>query len=392
MTVLTKPHILHLTGCLAGGGAETILRSLCRDQRAQGYLVTVIYFYETRGSKAARADLRQIGCCVYQINPLMLLIRSDLRQQLMQADILHTHLLNLEIYGLILSGLFKKKWIASRYLPLITRRRRQLINRLTLHKADAVICISRTIKNFLTDQMPAADKCHVVYPGLHPQEMIRRQQGMDVRAVYRLGTNPFALIPARLVEQKGLLSFLEAIASVETDLKNWYFIFAGSGPLRESLQARAQRAGLNDRIIFANYRENIFDFMQQADLIILPSLWEGFGMALLEAMHFGKPIITTDIPAVREWIGSAALLVPAGNTARMAEALKKMINPDRRLELALRSRQRAANFPSWRTAQQVTGIYEHILGQGPTLSEDAVCSKNLNIGSKPQIPSGHCLF
>jgi len=359
-----KPRVLHITGCLTGGGAETILRSLCRGQRDHGLDVTIFYFYQIPGTSNALKMLRQYGCSVHKVRGSSLFMNPVLRHLILQADIIHTHLLNWELYGFILSRLFKKSWITTRYLPRITRQRRQLINRLTLQYADAIICVSQDIKNFLISQKSRANsRSHVVYPGLDQVDIEFGFRKKDIRFCYSIGRNPFALIPARLVEQKGLFTLLKAIKQAQCDLKDWFFIFAGSGPLEGSLKSSAETAGISRQLIFAGYQENIFDYMRQADLVILPSFYEGFPMALLEALHFGKPIITSNIPAITEWIGTAALKVPPGDVEKLAEALRGMVKIQIQPKEIEMCRQQAAKFSVNRMTRKVNNIYQNVLNK-----------------------------
>jgi len=258
--------------------------------------------------------------------------------------------------------LFRKKWIATRYLPQITRWRRRWVHRLSLRHANMIICISHCVKDFVSARRPdIRHKCHVVYPGLTLDDLKKRLTGMDIKRYHHIATPYYALIPARLVQQKNLDVLLNAIRRVVQDINDWTFVFAGTGPLRLTMERFVQHHRLDSKIIFIGFRENIYDYISQADAVILPSAYEGFGMAVLEALLFAKPVIASDIAAIREILGETNLRVAAQNPQALAQALRQMTEPSIRRSLAAKSRPRAEYFTAQRMHEQTEQIYEQIL-------------------------------
>ncbi|MGH9186926.1 MAG: glycosyltransferase family 4 protein [Acidimicrobiales bacterium] len=101
---------------------------------------------------------------------------------------------------------------------------------------------------------------------------------------------------------------------------------------------------------------------EQATVVCHPSLAEGFGLVCVEAMERGAPVVAADIPAVREVVGDAAVLVPAGDADALASVLAQLIPaPDRRADLAERGRRRAAQFTWPATAEAVVASYRRVL-------------------------------
>jgi len=122
----------------------------------------------------------------------------------------------------------------------------------------------------------------------------------------------------RLATQKGHSYLLEAIARVVNEFPNAKFLFAGDGPLRAELETRVDALNIRNYVWFLGIRNDIPLLLSMCDGFILPSLWEGLPIALLEAMYAGLPVIATDVEGVDEIIkdGENGLLVPPADPGR----------------------------------------------------------------------------
>ena len=132
---------------------------------------------------------------------------------------------------------------------------------------------------------------------------------------------------ARLHRQKGIIYLLRAAPAVLARFPEAKFAVAGGGPLERDLRLEIERLGLSGRFLLLGERADAADLTALADVFVLPSLWEGLPLVLLEAAALGKPIAATDIDGVREVVrdGETALLVPAGDPARLADAVIRLI-------------------------------------------------------------------
>jgi glycosyltransferase involved in cell wall biosynthesis len=172
---------------------------------------------------------------------------------------------------------------------------------------------------------------------------------------------PIVLTPARLHKQKGHCYLLEAAARIPQAL----FVFAGDGPERESLEAQARQLGVSDRVVFLGYRQDIPDLLASCDLFVLPSLFEGLPLSILEAMAAGKPVVASAIGGTDEAIlhGETGLLVPPADPAALAAAIQTVLsNPLLARRLAAAGKARVdREFSVGAMVQRVTQIYEEIL-------------------------------
>jgi glycosyltransferase involved in cell wall biosynthesis len=172
--------------------------------------------------------------------------------------------------------------------------------------------------------------------------------------------SPVLLCVGRLAEQKGHRFLLEAMTAILADHPEARLLLAGEGHLRPTLQAQA-----GDRVSFLGVREDVPALIARADLFVFPSLWEGQGNALLEAMAVGAPIVATDIPSTRETVtdGEHALLVPPGAAAALAGAVNRLLaDPALARRLADAARVRAQDYDIERTTRDLEAVYTRLLG------------------------------
>ena len=130
----------------------------------------------------------------------------------------------------------------------------------------------------------------------------------------------------RFVKKKGFNILLEALAELKPIDGNFLFQIAGDGPEFSRLKALSTELGINDKVQFLGYRNDIVDLIKNADLFVLPSLREPFGIIVLEAMAMGTPIIATRCEGPLEVLDdTSAILVDKGDKASLADGLRRAI-------------------------------------------------------------------
>jgi glycosyltransferase involved in cell wall biosynthesis len=172
---------------------------------------------------------------------------------------------------------------------------------------------------------------------------------------------PIVLTSARLSPQKGHRYLLEAAALVPEAV----FVLAGDGPERMRLEAQARQLGLTNRVLFLGYRQDIPDLLACCDLFVLPSLFEGLPLCVLEAMTANKPVIATAVGGTDEVVvhGETGLLVPPADAAALASAIRMVLSdPSLAQRLAATGKARVdKEFSAAGMVQRVTHIYDQIL-------------------------------
>lgn len=132
---------------------------------------------------------------------------------------------------------------------------------------------------------------------------------------------------ARLHRQKGIIFLLRAAAEIHRSAPQAKIVVVGGGPQEQSLRKNAQELGLDRFFIMLGERTDARELLSLFDVFVLPSLWEGLPLVVLEAAAWGKPMVATDIDGVREVLrnGETGLLVPPANPAKLAQAVLRLL-------------------------------------------------------------------
>jgi glycosyltransferase involved in cell wall biosynthesis len=183
---------------------------------------------------------------------------------------------------------------------------------------------------------------------------IRRELGLPAEAKILLSVG-------RLVPPKGLDRVIQAAPHLLREFPDVRFVWVGDGAARDALAAQATEYGVGDRIVFAGQRSDVPRFLRAADLFVFPSLFEGFGLALAEAMAWGLPVVASDGGAIPELVThhEHAVLCRAGDSADLLEALRWALrHPDEMRRMADNARTRAADFPEQRMLDETLALLE----------------------------------
>lgn len=169
------------------------------------------------------------------------------------------------------------------------------------------------------------------------------------------------LTVARLDPQKGLHDLVAAAALVPEAR----VMVVGEGPERPALETEIARLGLGDRVHLLGFRSDVPDLLAASDLFVLPSLFEGLPLSILEAMAAGKPVVATAIGGNDEAVvdGATGLLVPPGDPQALADAIRALLrDPERRRRLGEAGRRRAeAEFSATAMVRRIAAIYDELL-------------------------------
>lgn len=219
----------------------------------------------------------------------------------------------------------------------------------------------------------AADRITVVERGRDPQRLglpsVRRRE----RARRSLGLSAddeVLLNVGRQEHQKGQLHLLEAMEILLPQRPKLIALVVGrTGHASKDLDRRLGNDVLRGRVRLLGYRQDVPELLAAADLFVFPSLWEGLGGALIEAMALGLPVVGSDIPAVREVLqeGGNAALVDPGSAGALAVGIRRLLDDDvLRKTFARRSRAIfEERFTLDRSVERMVSLYGRV-GRPPT--------------------------
>lgn len=198
----------------------------------------------------------------------------------------------------------------------------------------------------------------------HHGEADRRPRA-EVRAELGLEDCFLILTASRLAPQKGLEYLIRGAARVREGVPNAQIVVVGDGPLAPQLSRLVEDLGVRDIVTLLGFRTDVSDLVEACDLVVLPSLWEGLSISLLEAMAAGKAIVTTTLGSNREVTddGTAARLVPSKDVNSLVEAILSLAaSPEERGALGRRAREiQRARYTTPRMLDAYLAEYERLL-------------------------------
>jgi len=252
-------------------------------------------------------------------------------------------------------------------MPGMLNHLRRVVPRST-HSADRVITVSEAAKQDLhTFYDVPLEKISVVQHGVEERFSPKAEPGEveHLRQTYHLPDKPFILTVGTLQPRKNHRRLVQAFADVGGGGQDTALVIAGGyGWDYENVRADVERLGLADAVYFPGFvrDEDLPALYRAAGVFAYPSLNEGFGMPVLEAMACGIPVVTSNVSALPEVAGDAALLIDPLDVGALADALKRSLT-DSKLHGELRQRglEHAAQY-TWRRAAELTwSIYESVL-------------------------------
>ncbi|MDR1884804.1 MAG: glycosyltransferase family 4 protein [Synergistaceae bacterium] len=173
-----------------------------------------------------------------------------------------------------------------------------------LRRADGVICVSRAVRDHLYDWLPGRNAVDVIHNPAPDRVIPWVGSGGRVKRLLYLG---------RLTPKKGPMVLIEALGSVGGD--GWILDVVGDGPYSPELQGRSRALGIGDRVIFHGHRDDAAEWISRCDLFLFPSLDEGMGLSLSEALLAGAPVLASNLAAVREITNCRGLIAPGEKSA-----------------------------------------------------------------------------
>jgi glycosyltransferase involved in cell wall biosynthesis len=292
-----------------------------------------------------------------------------------KIDIVHGQGARAEFFARLASGLFcRSRFVSTIAMPVegydvgpMKMLLYRAFDRFSERFVDRFLVVSSVLaQTMIQGHGIPQEKVVKIYNGIetdyykpHDQEEGRRR----VRQEYSVNDSEVLIGSlGRLVWQKGFEYFIHAMPILIRDLPEAKFLIVGEGPLRQELEGQTRSLGIQDRLVFTGHRNDIRDMMAAMDIIVIPSLLEGFPMITLEAMAMEKPIVTTSIDGIMEQIrdGMEGLLIAPKSPPALAQAVKRLVdNPDYARSLGINARAKVVrDFSVHKMIAETIKVYE----------------------------------
>jgi glycosyltransferase involved in cell wall biosynthesis len=325
--------IVHLVlgGEVAGG--QLVALQLARAGRDRGHDLALVSpttgaFVDAARREGFRVHVVPLGGALDLRS--LLRLRALLREE--RADVLHTHVhFSLNVLGRLAGRLAGARVVAHMHIGNVfrsdpaARRAQRALDNLTARLCASIIAVSEATRRELVAQGYPARRVAVVHNGvdLPARPTGRRPEQVPERA-------PFVLHVGRLAPVKGQRELIEALARL--DRRDAVVLLAGKdleagGAFERELAALAEDHGVEERVVFAGYRDDVPDLLAAADVFVLPSWDEGLPLTVLEAMAAATPVVATRVGGTPEAVvdGETGLLVPPGDVDALTRALDDLL-------------------------------------------------------------------
>ena len=325
------------------GGAEMMVFRLSEELRRRGH--TILPVGPAHGIGWLGDHFRRVGFTpeVFRlqrpIDPgcvrgLMSLFRQH------RIDAVHSHEFTMAVYGAAASRLLNLPHVITMHggFKVAKALRRRIALRWAMRQSDHTVMVSRATQRQFATELGVDESLFTVVPNGVPTVV---GDAARVRAEFGIDERDCVLLAVGTLERhKGHRILLEALTRLDSARlgRPWKLIIAGGrgGDQHQSMLEYIRAAGLGDRVHIVLNRNDIADLLALADIFVMPSLWEGLPMAVLEAMLAHKAIVATAIAGIPEAIvdGLEGLLVPPGQADSLADALRLLlVDPARRTVL-----------------------------------------------------------
>jgi len=328
-------------------GAVMSLLTLSEGLRDAGHRVVFATF---RG-RAFGEEVRRRGFevhevdCGFKVSPRAVLQLARVFREV-RADVVHTHLSTSSVNGALAARLAR--------LPSISTVH-GISNKWSYWFADRIVAVSDQARSHLIAQGLREARVDRVYNGVTlpapARERVAWRHDWGVaESVPVLGT------VARLVPAKGVADAIRAFATVTRQHPGSIFVVAGDGPERERLQHLADELGVGPQVRFLGYVRDVAGCLSAMDLFLFPSHREAMGIAVVEALAAGLPVVSTDVGGLPEVLTpECGVLVPAHDPGAMADAIRGLLS--RQESSGAFSVERAAQFSVATMVGETIAVY-----------------------------------
>lgn len=229
-----------------------------------------------------------------------------------------------------------------------------------------IVCVSDAINSIVKQGVKDQSKVVTVHSGIDFKRFENAKATGFLRKKYSVDQDELIIgNTSAIAPHKDYFTFLNTVKIlVDEGLKARFFII-GKGPMEDEIKAYCHELGLQDKVLFTGFLNNIEEVLPELDLFLMTSETEGLGTSLIDALAVGVPVLATAAGGIPEVIvdGFSGLLCPVKSPVELAKSVNRLIaDSDLKSQLVKNGKQHAQNFSKKETARKTLAVYNEILG------------------------------
>lgn len=372
-------RLLFVVNSLNGGGAEKALLTLLRILKEEGYDITILLI-EKEGVHIKEAEKEFKVLNIFKkrsfLNKIMILKKINSAYRIYLIKYFYKYILEKKLqnnYDVVISflegvstelisrikSIKKIAWIhtdlSKNNVHFNLKEQKKMYKEI-----DKIVCVSNdTKKNFLSLHPYYKEKVSVIYNYIDKNEIINKSieekiaKNEDLIKIISVG---------RLSKEKGHNLLLEALSQISLPDKNYKIEILGEGIEREKYEKYILDNNLCNKIKLLGFKKNPYPYIKSADILIMPSYYEGYPLVLCEAMILGKAIISSDCGSATEILenGKYGVLFKKGDSLDLRYQIEKMVNTVGNIKLYSNlSKLGSQNFDKEKILKNIKNLFEN---------------------------------
>lgn len=359
-------RVLHVITMMDIGGAERLMVDLLPLLQKRGDADVELLLFN--GVETAfKRKLDQDGINVHQLGyvddvdnlwsvytPRLLF---KLKNYMARYDIIHTHNTACQFYVPLAKHLFgsKAKLVTTEHSSTNRRRNKRWfkpLDRWMYNQYDRIICISDQTRLNLEQYIGKRDSIATIYNGVDVNRFLKPVKNIERNDRYVI------TMVAAFRKEKDHETVLRAMKRLPG---NYYLQLVGRGETEPQVKKMSHKMGLDNRVFFMGMRSDVQDMLEDSDVVVLSSHWEGLSLSSIEGMASGRPFVASDVDGLREIVSGAGVLFPHGDDEALANSIQQLCdNPSYYRQVAEDCQERARGYDISIMADKYIQLYNSL--------------------------------
>ncbi|MCP5004621.1 MAG: glycosyltransferase family 4 protein [Planctomycetes bacterium] len=371
-----KTNVLHLVEDLSIGGLERVLATIAVNLNREKYRVCVWCLREGGffANKLTDTGIEVKIVHIYTARNPANIYRLYRLFKLHRFDIIHTHAYSAGTIGRICAFLTRTPVIIAHNHSTYEHHNKyhHIIERILSHITDKIICVSDMVRRFAIEiERVDSGKLLTIQNGIDEVCPVPKTTTSRLRKELDIPVNHSVICTITHMEQhKGVIYLIKSASLLLQSKKEITFLLVGKGSLKEKLRKLCVDLGINKHVIFTGERIDIPGILSLTDIFVLPSIREGLGLSILEAMSLGKPVIATNVGGIPEIVsdGITGTLVPPGDPEALYNAMNELLgNIEKQKTLGYNGKKICnESFNSQTMVSRIEELYDTLTGDKAT--------------------------